>query len=161
MENAAPPLIRPPPCTAVGRSMICVSSEHLIPPQSQIIFTANVYPRPPHTFARRFWHSLALRPRNAKFHAKIKQQRWYRCPNQAQKAQKRISSCSFSTQRASSPQSTTFKPTGLVHGRCMTKIHIQNKNFSTTANIYAHLEYSSKVVSADAMLAGLGIENRE
>ena len=36
-----------------------------------------------------------------------------------------------------------------------------HSDFSTTANIYAHLEYSSKVVSADAMLAGLGIENRE
>lgn len=28
---------------------------------------------------------------------------------------------------------------------------------STTANIYAHLEYSSKLSSADAMLSGLGL----
>ena len=28
--------------------------------------------------------------------------------------------------------------------------------FSTTANIYAHLDYSSKLTSADAMLNGLG-----
>ena len=27
----------------------------------------------------------------------------------------------------------------------------------TTANIYAHLDYSSKLSSADAMLTGLGI----
>ena len=29
--------------------------------------------------------------------------------------------------------------------------------FSTTANIYAHLDYSSKLTSADAMLNGLGL----
>ena len=28
-------------------------------------------------------------------------------------------------------------------------------DFSTTANIYAHLDYSSKITSAEAMLAGL------
>ena len=94
--------------------------------------TAAIFTAP--QFCRDSRHSLALRPRNAKFHAKIKQQRWYRCQNQAQKAQKPISSCSFSTQRASSPQSTTFKLTGLAHGHCMTKIHIPSKNFSTTAN---------------------------
>ncbi len=32
-----------------------------------------------------------------------------------------------------------------------------HSDFSTTANIYAHLEYSSKISSADAMLTGLGI----
>lgn len=32
-----------------------------------------------------------------------------------------------------------------------------HSDFSTTANTYAHLEYSSKVVSADAMFAGLGV----
>lgn len=32
-----------------------------------------------------------------------------------------------------------------------------HSDFSTTANIYAHLEYSSKISSADAMLSGLGI----
>ena len=33
-----------------------------------------------------------------------------------------------------------------------------HSDFSTTANIYAHLEYSSKISSADAMLTGLGIK---
>lgn len=33
-----------------------------------------------------------------------------------------------------------------------------HSDFSTTANIYAHLEYSSKISSADAMLSGLGIK---
>ena len=42
-------------------------------------------------------------------------------------------------QRASSPQSTTFKLTGLAHGHCMTKIHIPSKNFSTTANTMMQL----------------------
>ena len=32
-----------------------------------------------------------------------------------------------------------------------------HSDFSTTANIYGHLEYSSKISSADAMLSGLGI----
>ena len=32
-----------------------------------------------------------------------------------------------------------------------------HSDFSTTANIYAHLEYSSKISSADAMLSGLRI----
>lgn len=32
-----------------------------------------------------------------------------------------------------------------------------HSDFSTTANIYAHLDYSSKITSADAMLSGLGI----
>jgi site-specific recombinase XerC len=31
-----------------------------------------------------------------------------------------------------------------------------HSDFSTTANIYAHLDYSSKLTSADAMLNGLG-----
>lgn len=31
-----------------------------------------------------------------------------------------------------------------------------HSDFSTTANIYAHLDYSSKLLSADAMLTGLG-----
>ena len=31
-----------------------------------------------------------------------------------------------------------------------------HSDFSTTANIYAHLDYSSKMLSADAMLNGLG-----
>ena len=31
-----------------------------------------------------------------------------------------------------------------------------HSDFSTTANVYAHLEYSSKLTSAEAMLSGLG-----
>ena len=33
-----------------------------------------------------------------------------------------------------------------------------HSEFSTTANIYAHLDYQSKVTSAEAMLAGLGLK---
>lgn len=33
-----------------------------------------------------------------------------------------------------------------------------HSDFSTTANIYAHLDYQSKVTSAEAMLAGLGLK---
>ena len=33
------------------------------------------------------------------------------------------------------------------------------KNIDTTANIYAHLDYQSKVSSAEAMLAGLGLKS--
>ena len=32
-----------------------------------------------------------------------------------------------------------------------------HSDFSTTANIYAHLDYNSKISSADAMLNGLGL----
>ena len=32
-----------------------------------------------------------------------------------------------------------------------------HSDFSTTANIYAHLDYSSKLSSADALLGGLGL----
>ena len=32
--------------------------------------------------------------------------------------------------------------------------------FSTTANIYAHLDCSSKLISADAMLNGLGMDSK-
>lgn len=38
------------------------------------------------------------------------------------------------------------------------QLWLGHSDFSTTANIYAHLDYSSKLTSADAMLAGLGIE---
>ena len=38
------------------------------------------------------------------------------------------------------------------------RLWLGHSDFSTTANIYAHLDYSSKLTSADAMLAGLGIE---
>ena len=46
----------------------------------------------------------------------------------------------------------------LANGVPMKQIQewLGHSDFSTTANIYAHLEYSSKVISADAMLAGLG-----
>ena len=33
-----------------------------------------------------------------------------------------------------------------------------HSDFSTTANIYAHLDFQSKVSSAEAMLAGLGLK---
>lgn len=36
-----------------------------------------------------------------------------------------------------------------------------HSDFSTTANIYAHLDYQSKVSSAEAMLAGLGLSVTE
>ena len=51
----------------------------------------------------------------------------------------------------------------LANGIPMKQIQewLGHSDFSTTANTYAHLEYSSKVVSADAMLAGLGMENGE
>ena len=47
----------------------------------------------------------------------------------------------------------------LANGVPMKQIQewLGHSDFSTTANIYAHLEYSSKVISADAMLAGLGL----
>jgi integrase len=32
-----------------------------------------------------------------------------------------------------------------------------HSDFSTTANIYSHLDYASKVSSAEAMLNGLGM----
>jgi integrase len=35
-----------------------------------------------------------------------------------------------------------------------------HSDFSTTANIYAHLDYSSKISSADALLAGLDLEEK-
>ena len=43
--------------------------------------------------------------------------------------------------------------------------HIQewlgHSDFSTTANIYAHLDYSTKLSSADAMLSGLGFQTEK
>ena len=36
-----------------------------------------------------------------------------------------------------------------------------HSDFSTTANIYAHLDFQSKVSSAEAMLAGLGLKAME
>ncbi len=37
-------------------------------------------------------------------------------------------------------------------------VRMGHSDFSTTANIYAHLDYQSKVTSAEAMLAGLGLK---
>ena len=34
-------------------------------------------------------------------------------------------------------------------------------DYSTTANIYAHLDYSTKLSSADAMLSGLGFQTEK
>ena len=47
----------------------------------------------------------------------------------------------------------------LANGVPMKQIQewLGHSDFSTTANIYAHLDYSSKLTSADAMLSGLGI----
>ena len=47
----------------------------------------------------------------------------------------------------------------LANGVPMKQIQewLGHSDFSTTANIYAHLEYSSKLSSADAMLSGLGL----
>ncbi len=47
----------------------------------------------------------------------------------------------------------------LANGVPMKQIQewLGHSDFSTTANIYAHLDYSSKLGSADAMLAGLGL----
>lgn len=47
----------------------------------------------------------------------------------------------------------------LANGVSMKQIQewLGHSDFSTTANIYAHLDYHSKLMSADAMLAGLGI----
>ena len=50
----------------------------------------------------------------------------------------------------------------LANGVPMKQIQewLGHSDFSTTANIYAHLDYSSKVISADAMLTGLGITSQ-
>lgn len=47
----------------------------------------------------------------------------------------------------------------LANGVPMKQIQewLGHSDFSTTANIYAHLDYSSKLTSADAMLGGLGL----
>ena len=47
----------------------------------------------------------------------------------------------------------------LTNGVPMKQIQewLGHSDFSTTTNIYAHLDYSSKLNSADAMLSGLGI----
>ena len=47
----------------------------------------------------------------------------------------------------------------LAYGVPMKQIQewLGHSDFSTTANIYAHLDYQSKVSSAEAMLAGLGM----
>ena len=49
----------------------------------------------------------------------------------------------------------------LANGVPMKQIQewLGHSDFSTTANIYAHLDYSSKLTSADAMLSGLGINS--
>lgn len=47
----------------------------------------------------------------------------------------------------------------LANGVPMKQIQewLGHSDFSTTANIYAHLDYQSKLSSAEAMLAGLGM----
>ena len=51
----------------------------------------------------------------------------------------------------------------LANGVPMKQIQewLGHSDFSTTANIYAHLDYSSKLTSADAMLSGLGLSSEE
>ena len=48
----------------------------------------------------------------------------------------------------------------LANGVAMKQIQewLGHSDFSTTANIYAHLDYNSKLSSAEAMLAGLGLK---
>ena len=49
----------------------------------------------------------------------------------------------------------------LANGVPMKQIQewLGHSDFSTTANIYAHLDYSSKLSSANAMLSGLGMDS--
>lgn len=51
----------------------------------------------------------------------------------------------------------------LANGVPMKQIQdwLGHSDFSTTANIYAHLDYSSKLSSADAMLSGLGFQTEK
>lgn len=51
----------------------------------------------------------------------------------------------------------------LANGVLMKQIQewLGHSDFSTTANIYAHLDYKSKLSSADAMLSSLGMTSRE
>lgn len=51
----------------------------------------------------------------------------------------------------------------LANGVPMKQIQewLGHSDFSTTANIYAHLDYSSKLHSADVMLSSLGLEKSE
>ena len=51
----------------------------------------------------------------------------------------------------------------LANGVPMKQIQdwLGHSDFSTTANIYAHLDYTSKISSADAMLNGLGLFSGE
>ncbi len=51
----------------------------------------------------------------------------------------------------------------LANGVPMKQIQdwLGHSDFSTTANIYAHLDYSTKLSSADAMLSGLGFQTEK
>ena len=51
----------------------------------------------------------------------------------------------------------------LANGVPMKQIQewLGHSDFSTTANIYAHLDYNSKFVSAEAMLVGLDMASVE
>ena len=51
----------------------------------------------------------------------------------------------------------------LANGVHMKQIQewLGHSDFSTTANIYAHLDYSTKLSSADAMLSGLGSQTEK
>jgi site-specific recombinase XerD len=51
----------------------------------------------------------------------------------------------------------------LANGVPMKQIQdwLGHSDFSTTANIYAHLDYSTKLSSADAMLSGLRFQTEK
>ena len=51
----------------------------------------------------------------------------------------------------------------LANGVPMKQIQdrLGHSDFSTTANIYAHLDYNTKLSSADAMLSGLGFQTEK
>ena len=51
----------------------------------------------------------------------------------------------------------------LSNGVAMKQIQewLGHSDFSTTANIYAHLDYNSKLSSAEAMQIGLGLKAAE
>ena len=48
----------------------------------------------------------------------------------------------------------------LANGVPMKQIQewLGHSDFSTTANVYAHLDYQSKITSAEAILSGLGMQ---
>ena len=72
---------------------------------------------------------------------------------------KGIDSCAREYASANGLKLTEFLPEYNRYGRGAPLKQIQDwlghSNFSTTANIYAHLDYSSKLSSAQAMVSGM------